>query len=55
MLAGLVAGRLAVSGDPFRAACEAVWLHGDAARRCGAAFVADDLLEALLAAIAARL
>ncbi|WP_066768857.1 bifunctional ADP-dependent NAD(P)H-hydrate dehydratase/NAD(P)H-hydrate epimerase [Sphingobium sp. CCH11-B1] len=55
VLAGLVAGRLAVSGDPFRAACEAVWLHGDAARRCGAAFVADDLLEALLAAIAARL
>ncbi|MES2173777.1 MAG: NAD(P)H-hydrate dehydratase [Pseudomonadota bacterium] len=55
VLAGLCAGRLAVTGDPFRAACEAVWLHGDAARRAGAAFVADDLLESLPAAIAARL
>ena len=55
VLAGLAAGRLAVTGDPFRAACEAVWLHGDAARRCSPAFVADDLLAALPAAIAARL
>ncbi|MBJ7444022.1 MAG: NAD(P)H-hydrate dehydratase [Sphingobium sp.] len=55
VLAGLVAGRLAVTGDPFGAAGEAVWLHGDAARRAGAAFIADDLLAALPAAIAARL
>ena len=55
VLAGLAAGRLAVTGDPFRAACQAVWLHGDAARRCRPAFVADDLLDALPAAIAARL
>lgn len=55
VLAGLVAGRLAVTGDPFRAASEAVWLHGDAARRSGVAFVADDLPDALPAAIAARL
>lgn len=55
VLAGLAAGRLAVTGDPFRAACEAVWLHGEAARRAGAAFVADDLLAGLPAAIAARL
>ncbi|BBC99807.1 MULTISPECIES: NAD(P)H-hydrate dehydratase [Sphingobium] len=55
VLAGLAAGRLAVTGDPFRAACEAVWLHGDAARRAGPAFVADDLLATLPAAIAARL
>ena len=55
VLAGLAAGRLAVTGDPFRAACEAVWLHADAARRCRPAFVADDLLDALPAAIAARL
>lgn len=55
VLAGLVAGRLAVTGDPFRAASEAVWLHGEAARRAGAAFVADDLLVTLGAAIAARL
>lgn len=55
VLAGLAAGRLAVTGDPFRAACEAVWLHGDAARRCGPAFIADDLLNALPAAIATPL
>ncbi len=55
VLAGLAAGRLAVTRDPFRAACEAVWLHADAARRCRPAFVADDLLGALPAAIAARL
>ncbi|WP_311269834.1 NAD(P)H-hydrate dehydratase [Sphingobium sp. WCS2017Hpa-17] len=55
VLAGLAAGRLAVTGDPFRAACEAVWLHGEVARRAGPAFVADDLLGALPAAIAARL
>lgn len=55
VLAGLAAGRLAVTGDPFRAACEAVWLHGEAARRAGPAFVADDLLAGLPAAIAARL
>jgi NAD(P)H-hydrate repair Nnr-like enzyme with NAD(P)H-hydrate dehydratase domain len=55
VLAGLAAGRLAVIGDPFRAACEAVWLHGEAARRAGPAFVADDLLAALPAAIGSRL
>jgi hydroxyethylthiazole kinase-like uncharacterized protein yjeF len=55
VLAGLAAGRLAVTGDPFRAACDAVWLHGEAARRAGPAFVADDLLRMLPAAIAARL
>lgn len=55
VLAGLCAARLAVTGDPFRAACEAVWIHGDAARRSGAAFVADQLIAALPAAIAARL
>lgn len=52
VLAGLCAARLAVTGDPFRAACEAVWLHGEAARRAGPAFVADDLVAALPAAIA---
>lgn len=55
VLAGLAAGRLAVTGDAFRAACEAVWLHGDAARRALPAFIADDLLATLPAAIAARL
>ena len=55
VLAGLAAARLAVTGDAFRAACEAVWLHGDAARRAGAGLIADDLPDALPAAIAARL
>lgn len=55
VLAGLIAARLAVTGDPFVAACQGVWLHADAARRAGPAFIADDLLAALPAAIAARL
>lgn len=55
VLAGLVAARLAVTGDGFQAACEALWLHGEAARRAGAAFIADDLLAELPAAIASRL
>lgn len=55
VLAGLCAARLAVTHDPFRAACEAVWLHGDAARRAGSAFVADELIAQVSAAIASRL
>jgi len=55
VLAGLCAARLAVTGDAFRAACEAVWLHGEAARRAGAAFIADDLLTHIPAAIGSRL
>jgi hydroxyethylthiazole kinase-like uncharacterized protein yjeF len=55
VLAGLCAARLAVAGDPFRAACEAVWLHGEAARRAGPAFIADDLADHIPAAIASRL
>ncbi|MEZ5655162.1 MAG: NAD(P)H-hydrate dehydratase [Sphingobium sp.] len=50
VLAGLCAARLAVSGDPFAAACEALWLHGEAARRAGPAFIADDLLRNIGAA-----
>jgi ADP-dependent NAD(P)H-hydrate dehydratase / NAD(P)H-hydrate epimerase len=55
VLAGLVAGRFAVMGDPFVAACEAVWLHGEAARRAGAAFAADDLIAQLPLALESRL
>ncbi|MFT3967361.1 MAG: NAD(P)H-hydrate dehydratase [Sphingobium sp.] len=54
VLAGLCAARLAVTGDPFVAAREAVWLHADAARRAGAAFVADDLVAHIPAAIRGR-
>jgi len=55
VLAGLCAARLAVTDDPFRAACEAVWLHGEAARRAGAAFSADDLVPHIPRAIASTL
>jgi NAD(P)H-hydrate repair Nnr-like enzyme with NAD(P)H-hydrate dehydratase domain len=55
VLAGLCAARLAVTGDPFAAACEAVWVHGEAARRAGPAFVADDLVPRIPAALAACL
>jgi len=55
VLAGLCAGRLAVAGDPFAAAREAVWLHGEAARRAGPAFIADDLLHGIGSAIKACL
>ncbi len=47
VLAGLCAARLAVTGDPFAAACQAVWIHGDLARRAGAGFAADDLIPHL--------
>lgn len=55
VLAGVCAARLAGGADPFRAACEAVWLHGEAARRAGPAFVADDLIARLPGAIGSRL
>lgn len=55
VLTGLVAARYAQTGDAFRAACEAVWLHAEAGRRAGPFLIADDLLEALPAALAARL
>lgn len=55
VLAGLCAARLAVTGDAFRAACEAVWLHCEAARRSGPAFVADDLVRNIPAALASAL
>jgi NAD(P)H-hydrate repair Nnr-like enzyme with NAD(P)H-hydrate dehydratase domain len=52
VLAGLCAARLAVGGDPFRAACEAVWLHGEAARRAGPGLIADDLAAHIPSALA---
>jgi hydroxyethylthiazole kinase-like uncharacterized protein yjeF len=55
VLAGLCAARLAATGDPFRAACEAVWLHGEAARRSGPGFVADDLVRNIPTALASAL
>nr|WP_137785983.1 NAD(P)H-hydrate dehydratase [Sphingomonas sp. 3P27F8] len=51
VLAGLVTARIAVSGDAFLGAGEAVWLQAEAARRAGAAFVADDLARYLSEAV----
>ena len=47
VLAGITLGRLAVTRDPLRAACEAVWLHGEAARQAEPAFTASGLAEAV--------
>ncbi|PTW49428.1 hydroxyethylthiazole kinase-like uncharacterized protein yjeF/hydroxyethylthiazole kinase-like uncharacterized protein yjeF [Sphingomonas faeni] len=50
VLAGAIGAMLAAKLDPLDASCAGVWLHGDAARRLGAAFIADDLAEALRSA-----
>ncbi|MGB3712413.1 MAG: NAD(P)H-hydrate dehydratase [Erythrobacter sp.] len=55
VLAGIIASRLATGAEPFDAACEAVWMHGEAARRCGAAFTAEELARAVSEAFAACL
>lgn len=55
VLAGIVASRLAAHGNPFAAACEAVWLHGEAARLSSAPFTASDLAHAVTHAYAACL
>jgi len=48
VLAGAIATCLATGIDPLDAAAAGVWLHGEAARRCGIAFIADDLARALI-------
>lgn len=55
VLAGIAGSRMATGADPFTAACEAVWLHGDAARRAGPAFVPSALAEHVSEALAACL
>jgi hydroxyethylthiazole kinase-like uncharacterized protein yjeF len=55
VLAGIAASRLAATRDPFAAACEAVWLHGEAARIAGPAFVASELAHHVAKAYAAAL
>lgn len=55
VLAGIAASRMAGRSDPFTAACEAVWLHSDAARRAGPAFVPSALAEQVSEALAACL
>lgn len=50
VLAGTIASRLATHGQALRAAEEGLWLHGEAARLCGAAFTTGDLAHAVQAA-----
>lgn len=53
VLAGVIASRVATGVDPFVAACEGVWLHGEAARLCPPAFTAGQLVQKVPAALAA--
>jgi hydroxyethylthiazole kinase-like uncharacterized protein yjeF len=55
VLAGIAASRMAGGTDPFTAACEAVWLHGEAARLCGPGFTPEELAQAVREALAACL
>ena len=55
VLAGIAASRMAAGEDPFTAACRAIWLHGEAARRVGAAFTPSQLAERVQHALAACL
>lgn len=50
VLAGAVGAVLAGGAAPLDAAAAGVWLHAEAARRCGSSFIADDLAAALTSA-----
>ncbi len=50
VLAGAIAALLAGGRRPLDAAAAGVWLHAEAARRLGPAFIADDLAVALAGA-----
>lgn len=57
VLAGIALARLAVSEDreAFDAACDAVWLHAEAARSAGASFSAGELANQVASALSASL
>ncbi len=55
VLAGIAVSRLASGRDCFTAACEAAWLHGEAARLSKAPFTASQLAHGVQAAYAAAL
>ena len=52
VLAGTIASRLASGAEAFAAACEGVWLHGEAARLCSPPFTAGQLARMIPAAYA---
>lgn len=53
VLAGLAGGLMAQGMPVFEAACAAAWLHGQTAQRIGPGLVAEDLIQALPASLAA--
>ncbi len=53
VLAGAIASRLASASEAFAAACQGVWLHGEAARLSPPAFTAGMLAAAVRSAYAA--
>jgi hydroxyethylthiazole kinase-like uncharacterized protein yjeF len=53
VLSGIAASRMATGADPFTAAVEALWLHGEAARRAGPAFTPSQLAQRVPEALAA--
>jgi NAD(P)H-hydrate repair Nnr-like enzyme with NAD(P)H-hydrate dehydratase domain len=55
VLAGAIASRLSTGAEPFAAACEGVWLHGEAARLAGVAFTAGGLADHIPTALTACL
>lgn len=55
VLAGIAASRMATGFDPFTSACQAVWLHGAAARLSGAAFTPSELACNVAKALTAAL
>jgi len=55
VLAGAIASRVAAGVPAFEAACEGVWLHGEAARLCAPAFSASELASRVPDALAACL
>jgi hydroxyethylthiazole kinase-like uncharacterized protein yjeF len=55
VLAGALASRLSSGADAFAAACESVWLHGEAARLAGPAFTAAQLASEIRIALASCL
>ena len=55
VLSGVVAARLAATGDAWRAACEGALLHCEAGRLAGPTFLASELAERVSQAYAAAL
>lgn len=51
VLAGVIAGLAAQAMAPWDAACAAVWLHGETGLALGPGLIAEDLCEALPAAL----